>query len=218
MDTIPTAGIGHNRPPSLRDELVERNSAVVARANSLLDAAEALPTKVESDVEAATLADFSAQCRVALKALEEAHKVEKAPWLENGTTVDTYFRGPRTDLEAIIKRIQAACQTFANQKVSAERERQRLADEARRAAAPPDVPPLDAKAATPVARVRGQVGSMSARPEWQHRITALDKIDLNKLRKWIPTDTIVTALNHAVKAGLREIDGVEIYEGVKVRV
>jgi len=67
-------------------------------------------------------------------------------------------------------------------------------------------------------RVRAASGAVaSAKVEWAHEIIDLAKIDLNTLRPYFSVETIDKAVKAAVRAGVRQMDGVRIYEDRKIK-
>lgn len=88
--------IGHNNPPSdeelLRQKLIQNNTQLFERAKELNSASQRVPKQVVNDAIAGKLADFIKQVGVCSRALEEARKSEKKPFLDMGTAVDATFR------------------------------------------------------------------------------------------------------------------------------
>lgn len=87
-------------------------------------------------------------------------------------------------------------------------------EEAARAAADAEAARKAAEAkAAEYSRSRSDAGSVSSlRTDWRHRNLDRSKLDLEKLREHLPQAALDQAVRAFIKAGGRELDGVEIYE------
>lgn len=223
-------GIGHNRAlvPELDPDIDEIMRPLKARADEL-HAAEA---RVPTALDAATVgkaADFVKQIGAAAKGTEDARAKTKQPFLDAGKMIDATFKAVSDPLLALKKRIEGKIGEY-QRKVEAE-ERRRREEEARRAAedaakkeaeaqtkdaldeaieAHAEAAKAKAAVAAPpqeIARARGDFGSVATtRTAWKHEITNATKIPREYL---MPNDAAIKA---AVKAGVREIAGIRIYQ------
>lgn len=76
----------------------------------------------------------------------------------------------------------------------------------------------DAKAAD-MSRTRGDYGAVSSlRTTWEFSDLNRDTLDLEALRQHIPIDALEKAVRAAIKAGVRELAGVRIYESTNAVV
>jgi undecaprenyl pyrophosphate synthase len=67
--------------------------------------------------------------------------------------------------------------------------------------------------AADLSRTRGDYGAVgSLRTTWDFRNLDRDALDLESLRQHLPLDALEKAVRSAIKAGVRELRGVEIYE------
>lgn len=226
-------GIGHNRGALSWDEAIKRDAEDAAaphkrRADELLAAEARVPAALDAET-VGRAADFVKQIGAATKATEEARTASKQPHLDAGKTIDATFKAVSDPLLALKKRIEGKIGDH-QRRVEAE-ERRRREEEARRAAeeaakrekeaqtsdALDEAIELHAEAAKAkqaatvaphdIARARGEFGSVATtRTAWKHEITDATKIPREYL---MPNDAAIKA---AVKAGVREIAGVRIYQ------
>ena len=69
-----------------------------------------------------------------------------------------------------------------------------------------------------LARTRTDAGTSTLRTEWKYEITALDEIDLEKLRPYIAKSEIEKAIRLYIRAGGRELKGARIFESTSAVV
>jgi len=117
-----TPGIGHNLSPvdALKANLKERHAKL---ENRILELAERKIPAVKTEADATKVTTFVGQCKAALKALDEAHKVEKEDALRVGQAVDKWRRDFRAEVEPQIAAALAALQPFMDAKHAAETKR-----------------------------------------------------------------------------------------------
>lgn len=136
-------GIGDNLPPEdadpLRDRLHEDHADLLARRDALLGAIERTPGEVNDDEASGKMGDFSDQIHKCIKWAEATHKDEKAPFLANGRTVDSFLHGVVDPLKKLRTIVDARNKAFHDAKAARERaerqEAERIAqEEAARAA------------------------------------------------------------------------------------
>lgn len=129
MDT----GIGHNQPPSdgeaFRSELVTRHNDLLDRRTALIEAADRVPETIEDEETAGKAADFIKQLTAHEKAADRARVDEKAPYLERGKWVDTFFKTVAVAEIAGIKKRVTGLLTAYQQKVAEEERRRREEEE-----------------------------------------------------------------------------------------
>lgn len=124
-EAIPNAGIGHNEPPEnanpIIDRLNEKYEPQVSRKDELLEALERAPDEITDDKTAGDMAVFIKQCGEAVKEAKGIHKDEKQPYLDNGRSVDSFFKTvwePLLDVKATLEHRLGA---YQKKKADAER-------------------------------------------------------------------------------------------------
>lgn len=98
----PEAKIGHNQPPedSIAANLNERNKQLLDDGESLLDDAALMPEKLDTEEQSREASDLVKRINEHRKVAEDAHSVEKEPYLRGGQAVDAFFKKPIADLKA----------------------------------------------------------------------------------------------------------------------
>lgn len=232
---------GHNRPPEdadpLADRLAEEHVALLARKRDLLDAEARLPLVIDED-SCGKVSDFVRQIQGCIKAAEQAHKTEKEPFLTAGRTVDAWLSSIKTPLAELKVRAERRVGTFLAAKEEAERKRReeearQLAAQAREMAAEGDKAGArevraeardlreEARNAKPADLVRthtGMGGTATLKAPWVHEIIELAKVDLEKIRPYLPPAAIEQACRAFVRAGGRELAGVKIFQDRKASI
>lgn len=122
------APIGHNNPPTIEDELRERSTELLDRAQKLIDAADRIPAELDAE-SAGKATDFIKQVTTCAKAIEDKRKSEKEPFVEGGRKVDAFFKVHATDLD--IAKSKASKPLLAYQTKVQEEERQRRLEQER---------------------------------------------------------------------------------------
>ena len=124
-EEVPNAGIGHNVPPAdadvIADRLSEKYKPQVIRKNELIDALERAPEEIADDDVAGSMALFIKQFHEATKEAKEIHKAEKAPYLENGRRVDTWFKAIWEPLETAKAKVEERLAAYQKEKADRER-------------------------------------------------------------------------------------------------
>jgi len=241
--TIETPAIGHNQPPSDVDlicaGLAERNTDVLARKNQLLEGAGRMPETVNDEETSTKVADFVKQLNAARKAVDDARKREKQPYLDGGKAVDGFFKDATQALDDAKAKASALLNDFMRRK--AEEERRRRDEEARKAREEAERQRQEAQKAADdeaakqraqeaaqraeqaeqqagadtasVAKARSAHGTTaSLRRQWTFDDLDPAQIDLEALRPHLSQDALAKALRAFIKAGGREIKGARIYE------
>lgn len=217
MDTITRH---HNEPP-LADRLALDHADLVKRAD---EAAALVPTDVRaiaSDEEAAAYTQTGVDIRAVLTDADAEFKREKQPFLDDGRTVDNFFRF-RAKLDEAIKRLQRVTSDWQTKKLAAARKEQAEREAREREAAATfggDAPEAAPVAAPEATRIVTSTGSMaSGRVNWKYRVVDEKKVPKKYLQI---NDAAVTAAIAGFKArGLKiedakdSIAGLEIYEAV----
>ena len=231
------AKIGHNNAPTdaeiLRDYLLKKNELLLEEAENLALEAEALPSELYADKEAADMTDFVAMVNDCNKRLESIRKNEKEPHLQAGKTVDTFFKKYTEALESAKSRANKPLTAWLVKKSeeeaqwrAAEAERLRKEAEEQAAAATTNEDLNDAIAVEKeavalersvekgvgLASSRGAMGGASLTKRWVGEIEDKKIIDLNSIAKHFSEDAIQKAINSFVATGGRELSGVKIYE------
>jgi hypothetical protein len=92
-------GIGRNQPSDAADttarlkrHLASHYRDLVARFTDLERGCTRVPDPIYSEEEAHLVTDFIAQCQAHLHQAEAAHKIEKKSFLDDGRTVDGFFK------------------------------------------------------------------------------------------------------------------------------
>lgn len=238
------AQIGHNLPPTdaeiLQDKLSENSRADIQEMKTLLEAE--IPEKINDEVENKKAEMFVDRVKKLKKTFDGTHKKEKAPYLEMGRVVDSFFKDRIKELDALIDRANAPRTVFLNAKAEAERkrifeaaEKARLEAEAlaEQAKAHEDADIKDtADELLGVAIATEQkadrlneyaaasknsklVGGLVVR--WVGEIQDMGAVDLEKLRQYFTDEQIQTAVNKYVRDGGRDLAGVKIYQKSEAR-
>ena len=132
--------LGHNLPPALKENLEGQHAELFGRANDLMEAVERAPKKIDDDETQAKVADLVLLLQKCIKAGKEAHKKEKAPYLDGGRIVDATFKQATDVLDQAKKLLERRMSDYAGRKAAAERraaeeEARKRREEAEKAAA-----------------------------------------------------------------------------------
>jgi hypothetical protein len=208
--------LGHNQPP-LADRLALDHGDLAKRA---AEAAAMVPAElraIETDDEAAAYTDTAADIKAVIKEVEAAFKVEKAPWLDGGRTVDGFFANIGTPLRGAVDRVVKALNARQAARLAAERKAAaEAAEKARKEAiafdepVPVAAPVVVKEAARVVSITTGAKATGSVK--WRPRVVAIDQVP----RQYMMVNE--KALQAAVDGGIREIPGVEVYEEVRTSI
>jgi hypothetical protein len=204
----------HNAPP-LADRLELDHASLQQQAAEVLALPALDPIFADDDLEA-----YSERAK-ALKGvaamIEKARKGEKDQILKDGRTIDDFFKKLAKPLEDAAAAIIGAINGWQRKKLEEERERQRKeAEQAKAAASPFDeeptpAPPPVQQAARVVSSATGKVTASASR-FWNFRVVDPAKVPS---RYWMVNEAAIKA---AVAGGVREIDGVEIFEDVRTAI
>lgn len=201
-------GIGDNAPP-LEDRLALDYAALAEEIVPL--AVDDVPP-VDGEASVAAYSAHASSLKALAAKIEAARKVEKAPILADGRTVDGFFNTLAEPVKTATSAFVSAINAWQTAKLKAEREAQRKAEEAARIF--DAEPPLAPAATKDVARVVSSSGRVvaSASTVWRHRVIDPDKVPRAYL---MPNDAAIKA---AIAGGVRAIDGVEIFEEARTTI
>lgn len=204
------SAMGHNMPP-LAERLEIDHASLAQQAADVL-AAEALgPIMVDDD-----LADYSDRAK-ALKGvasmIEKARKGEKDQINKDAKTVEAFFAKISKPVTDAADAIVGAINTWQRAKLEEQRRREREEAEANKALQIEEAPEAPAPVKE-VARVVSSSGRVTAAAVkfWAFRVTDPAKVPARYLM------VNEGAIKTAVAGGVREIDGVEIYEDVRTAI
>lgn len=203
----------HNEPP-LKDRLELDHAALIATG---AEAAALVPSEIRaiaSDEEAAAYTDTAADIKAVIAQVDAAFKVEKAPWLEGGRTVDAFFAAIRDPLKAASARVVEALN--GRQRALLAAQRKAAAEEAerqRKEAIAFDEPVPEVPRVKEAARIVSFSGSKaSASVKWKGEVVDLEALPRQYM---MPNQAAIDA---AIKGGVREIPGVRIFEDVRTAI
>jgi hypothetical protein len=133
------AGLGHNHPPEPIDaigtldlRLSKTHRELVIRFIDLELGCSRVPEPIGTDEEAATAADFIAQCQAHIKTAEIAHKGEKDFFLKGGRIVDAFFKRRSEKLSKALGPLVTRIKAYRHQRIETEA---KLQEDRRQAAA-----------------------------------------------------------------------------------
>lgn len=233
-------------PEAIRHRLIAEYTALTARAEELENSFGRAPEKIEDEATNGKCADLVKLIQSCWKDGEKARKIEKEPFDEGGKAIQSFFKGTILDpLDQAKRALESRMSAYARKRAEEERQRREVEakaaaeaaegairkaaeDEGNREAATGAAEAIHAaqeaeEAVTaPTAdltRSRGSLGSVaSGRTFWNHEIVDPDKIDLNALRPYLNAEVVDQAVGRAVRNGVRQLEGVRIFEDVKVQV
>ena len=152
MTSTTTPAAGHNQP-DLTTELKEKYAELIAEVTTTKTEAEALPDKVATKEDSTKFGAVILKVNKLLKRIEGIHESEKAEFLKKGRDVDTVFNKELRDVLApLVKSIRQANDQFLLDE--ANKERARLAEEAKRLKEEADKKATEAAAAEEAGKTR----------------------------------------------------------------
>ncbi|WP_420137861.1 hypothetical protein [Sphingomonas sp.] len=232
---------GHNRPVPSEDalrefrDLLAQRSGLEQRITDLLgSASRAAATDQES---AGRCGELVKQVSAAIKVIEDARVNVKEPYLAATRAIDSAAREkalPLVDARAVVqgklntfvreeeqRRVAEARRAEEARRVAAEEQRQREAEAAKAGQAAPEPEPVyaPAPAAEEPTRIRGDYGTLtSARKVWKHEITDITVAFMAVEKNANVREAIDKAIAALVRSGIREIEGVRIFEDTVAQV
>lgn len=208
-------GIGGNAPP-LAERLEIDHASLAAQA---LEAAALLPGELKpigDDDEAGAYAETAKALKGVAALVEAARKKEKDGILKDGRTVDAFFQTMAGPLTAGVSAVVSALNVYQRAKIEAQRKADAEAAERARKEAiafdepAPVVAPVVVKEA---ARVTSFTGAMAtASRKWKGEVTDPNAVP----RQYLMVNQ--SAIDAAIKGGMREIPGVRIFEDVRTAI
>lgn len=225
------AGIGHNLPPTLTEEIAGRNAGLLAEIQEIV--ATELPMIVTSDSVAALVSKVGKDATDLGRKVEAAHKAEKQPHLDAGREVDKWKADTLAPLNVFLAECKALVGAWQDKKEREERAAREaaarqlaLAREAAERKAMESMAQKDMERAADIAEAaevaavaaaaptadlgRVSIGgkAVAARTEnWAYEVVKADDIPRQYL---MPNDAAIKAAIKG-KNGLREIPGLRIY-------
>lgn len=236
------APIGHNLPPSEIEILKQRLADYKDEADLLdrLSSKE-IPDEITQDEEAGIISDHIAAVKALFSKIAAIHKKEKQPFLDAGRAADAWKNDYEAKTNVLIDKASAPLLAWNKKKEAAERQRQleiarKAAQEAealRLEAAAHALEGIDDTAhelmeaaaqedskadmiINNTVQIKpksiGGFSSSGIKREWKGEIDSMAAIDLEALRKYFKEEDVLSALNRAVKDGLRNVRGARIFE------
>lgn len=123
-----TPGVGHNRPPSITEELTEKHAPLITKFDELEEAGKKLPTTVTSDQHVQDITKHALELKALAADLESNRKLALGPINAVKDETHNFFKFIIVKLEDTVGDLRKRCGDYANEKARAERER--LAEEA----------------------------------------------------------------------------------------
>lgn len=130
VTTDPRLLPGDNKPP-LAERLPIDYAAELATVETIAAAATNAPKEITTDDEHAALVKIVKDARTIGKTLKSHFEKEKAPHLEAGRTVDTFFKKPRERMDSVVTAMEKRIKVRLDAIAAAEQAR--IAEEARQA-------------------------------------------------------------------------------------
>lgn len=238
----------HNKPP-LSEYLPEQYGPLFNEMDEIADKANKFPKKVTNEEELGNVADLVKSVKALAKKADTARVEEKRPHLEAGRTIDNFFSEITDRTARIEKVFTGIASDYQREKLAAERRaaeeearklreeaerKRREAEEATRSATAArktdEAEILDEKAEDAAAQAEKSAADLdkfrtasgtkvSAKSEWDFKITDYSAIPLDKLRMQIPRSEVEAALKKYVKENQDNapLPGVTFFESVKAK-
>lgn len=234
--------MGHNRPPLDEDARISFNDAIDqregfrARCDELIAAAERAFCTDEASL--GRCGELAKQIRAAGKVIEDTHETVKKPYLDAGRVVDEMKKAmltPLSNAKATVERKQNEYAEEQRQIALAAQRRQREEEDARRReeerrqreaeaqgqpAPEPTLTPVAAPPPPPITTgvvARGDYGAaVSASTEFIATVTDYELAFIKVAQNVKVREAIDKAISALVRAGERDIPGVQITERAKI--
>jgi len=202
--------MGHNQPP-LAERLEIDHASLAQQAADVL-AGEALPP-IMDDEDLEAYSDRAKALKSVAGMIEKARKGEKDQILKDGKTIDGFFQRLSKPLTDAADAVVAAINGWQRKKLEEQREAERREREAAAALQIEEAPaaPAPVKEVARVVTSSGRVAAAAVK-FWAFRVTDPAKVPARYLM------VNEAAIKAAVAGGVREIDGVEIYEDVRTAI
>jgi hypothetical protein len=228
------AGMGHNQGPQIDSDF----EALSARGKELADAAERLPEIKDNDT-AGKVTTFIKQIKLYKSDADNWRKAKKQPHLEAGKKIDADGKILAGVVDNALNAASTALNKYlAEQQRKADEERRRQEAEARRMAEEAERLRKEAEASNDAVlvaqaeqakqaseevakapertRVTSDAGaSASVQKFWDYKVNDAGQIPVAIFRKYLKPEDIDKMIRAAVRAGERNIKGVEIFENTR---
>lgn len=229
----PRLAMGANNPPSVTEmvqaELADKHAPLIQRKDEIMGSVSRAPAEVTDDDTAGRHTELIRAITSACKVSENARTSAKEPHLEAGRAVDGWFKKHFDPLLKAKADLTRPLEVFLRQKADKERREREAAaakaaaEAARQAAEIKTEADVDQAIAqqeraekaveaaqvkpAELARTRGDFGGLATlQTRWKHEVTD---------QKLVPLEYQMVndmAIKAAIKAGVRAIPGVRIYE------
>lgn len=202
--------MGHNQPP-LAERLEIDHASLAQQAADVL-AGEALPP-IMDDEDLEAYSDRAKALKSVAGMIEKARKGAKDQINKDSKTVEEFFKKLSKPVTDAADAVVSAINSWQRKKLEEQRERERREAEAAKALQTEEAPeaPAPVKEVARVVSSSGRVAA-SAVKFWAFRVTDPAKVPARYLM------VNEAAIKAAVAGGVREIDGVEIYEDVRTAI
>jgi len=240
--------MGGNNPPSEIEILKQRLESHVKEEKLINElTARLIPSELDNDVEAGTIADHIKSLKSVRSVVENIFKAEKAPFFEACKVADAWKNARWLKIDDAITNASKPILLWNKKKADEEKARQlelarlaqeeaeRLAKEAESHAGAgiPDTAEelidfaieeekkadiLIAQANDVRGRSYGSFASASSRKVWVGVVEDPATLDIAALKVYFSADAIDKAIRAAINDGVREIRGVKIYEEDKLTI
>ena len=196
---------------------------ISTETNRVVAAANAIIVADETGLQEAT--DILSWIAKAKKQVETKRRFFVKPLQEQVSSINNLFMDYKAPLDKADKTLRNKILTYRREQEHLrqeeekrlhklqEKEQKRLERQAQKKNAPPPPPPVAGPAVESQAKtIRSEMGSVSAREVWDFDIVDVDKIPKEFM---IPNEKAIRA---AVKAGIRSISGVRIFQREELSV
>jgi hypothetical protein len=225
----PAAGPGHNRPPTLREELELASAPLRAEVEAVAEMANRTPRAIKGGKDLDEVSGLIVEARRIVRAVEAERTAAKAPHLEASRTVDGFYAVQKDRVDRILGTFQKIADEYTRARAEEERRaraaeaarlreeeeaKRRQADEARRTStkekraneawdlAAQATVAEEAAAAPAADLVRTTTASgftAGAQAVWTFKVEEWTAIDLETLRPFLKVDAIEAAIRAFVR-------------------
>lgn len=210
----------HNAPP-LAERLQLDHEALAQQVAETL-ALEALPP-IFSDDDLPDYSERAKKLKGVAALVEKARKAEKDQILQDGRTIDDFFKGLAAPVvkaaDAVVAAINAHQRKMLEERRKAEEAARREEEARRKAEATPFDDPAPVAQVAPIraaeaARVVSSTGRVTATAStvWRHEVTDPAAVP----RQYMVINEM--AVKAAIAGGIRDIPGIRIFEDVKTSI
>lgn len=219
------AGIGHNRPPTLAEQLAIDYGGITKDAHEAVANVPMVLAPITSDEEAAAVTEQASEIKSLIDEANGYHKTAKEPWLDGSRTVDGFFSF-RAMLTAAAGRLRDAIGKWQTEQRNAalkakaeaeakEREMAEAFDMPEPVAPVRQGPPV---AVAPIVSAGGAKASGSVKWEYEEIDAALIPREFLKVNEAAVRAKIAGMKAMGTKIADAKIPGLRIYETVKASI